>query len=324
MEHTDAAKRVLITCPPMLGMMADFIPLFQRVGVEVTCPQVTQTLSVEELLSLVPEHDGWIIGDDPATREVFAAGRRGRLRAAVKWGVGVDNIDFEGAKAAQIAVTNTPAMFGAEVADIATGYVIGLARELFWIDRQVRAGGWPKPCGLSLQGKKVALVGYGDIGQNTAKRLAALGLELCLYDPILKEQAAEFPIAEWPHGLEAADFLVFTCALTLANRHMFNRHTLDHIKPGVRIVNVSRGALIEETALVEGLRTGRVHAAALDVFEHEPLPQESGLREYERCIFGTHNGSNTKEAVQRASQEAINRLFGFLGITEGRSSAPNG
>lgn len=324
MAQTDGARRVLITCPPMLGMMADFTPRFQRAGVAVTCPQVTQTLSVEELLRLVPEHDGWIIGDDPATREVFAAGRRGRLRAAVKWGVGVDNIDFEGAKAAQIAVTNTPAMFGAEVADIATGYVIGLARELFWVDRQVRAGGWPKPCGISLQGKKAALVGYGDIGQHTAKRLTALGLELRLYDPILKGQDAEFPSAEWPNGLEDVDFLVFTCALTPANRHMLNRHTLDQIKPGVRIVNVSRGGLIEEAALVEGLQNGRVHAAALDVFEHEPLPQESRLREHERCIFGTHNGSNTKEAVQRASQEAISRLFGFLGIPEGGRSAHHG
>ena len=316
MQHSDGAKRILITCPPMLGMMEAFTPRFQRAGVAVTCPQVTQTLSVAELLALVPEHDGWIIGDDPATREVFAAGSRGWLRAAVKWGVGVDNIDFEGAKAAQVAVTNTPAMFGAEVADVAVGYVIGLARELFWIDRQVKAGGWPKPCGISLQGKKVALVGYGDIGQHTAKRLTALGLELCLYDPILKGQDTELPMAEWPHGLEEADFLVFTCALTPANRHMFNRHTLDRVKPGVRIVNVSRGPLIEEAALVEGLQNGRVHAAALDVFEQEPLPQESRLREYERCIFGTHNGSNTKEAVQRASQEAIGRLFGFLGITE--------
>ena len=148
-----------------------------------------QTLSVEELIQFVPEHDGWIIGDDPAIRAVFEAGSRGRLKAAVKWGVGVDNVDFVAAKEFNIPVANTPNMFGAEVADVVTCYVIGLAREVFWIDRQVRDGDWPKPRGMSLQGKRVALVGYGDIGKHVAKRLSALEMHVVVYPtPILKSR----------------------------------------------------------------------------------------------------------------------------------------
>ncbi len=86
--------RILVTCPPMLGMMEQFRPLFADCGAKVTTPTVVQTLSEAELCDLVPQHDGWIIGDDPATHNVFAAGRAGRLRAAVKWGIGVDNVDF--------------------------------------------------------------------------------------------------------------------------------------------------------------------------------------------------------------------------------------
>jgi D-3-phosphoglycerate dehydrogenase len=228
----------------------------------------------------------------------------------------VDNVDFAAAKEFNIAITNTPNMFGAEVADVATCYVIGLARELFWIDRQVKEGGWPKPCGISLQGKKVALVGYGDVGRNTAKRLAVLGMDIVVYDPVLKGMKAEFPVVVWPERVEEVDFIVFTCALTPENRHMLNRDTLKRVKHGVRIVNVARGPLIDEVALAEALNSGRVHSAALDVFEKEPLPQASTLREAERCIFGTHNGSNTREAVRRASQRAIERLFGYLGIEE--------
>ena len=175
----------------MLGMMEEFTERFRRAGVETTCPPVVQTLSVEELIQFVPEHDGWIIGDDPATRVVFEAGRRGRLKAAVKWGIGIDNVDFAAAKEFNIAITNTPNMFGAEVADVAMCYVIGLARELFWIDHQVRAGAWPKPCGISLNGKQVALVGYGDIGRNVAKRLAVLGMNVIVYDPVLKGKSCE-------------------------------------------------------------------------------------------------------------------------------------
>ena len=170
--------KVLVTCPPMLGMIDTFRPMFESYGVEVSAPNVVQTLSIEELKDLVPQHDGWIIGDDPATREVFAAGRAGQLKAAVKWGIGVDNVDFDACSELGIPITNTPNMFGAEVADIAMGYVVALARETFAIDRAVRNGDWPKPRGMSLSGKTVALIGYGDIGKNAAKRMLAADMRL--------------------------------------------------------------------------------------------------------------------------------------------------
>jgi len=97
---------------------------------------------------------------------------------------------------------------------------------------------------------------------------------------------------------------------------MLNQQTLRRTKRGVRVVNCARGPLIDEAALVEALLSGWVHSAALDVFEREPLPQASPLRAIKRCIFGTHNGSNTQEAVRRASQVAIEKLFGFLDIKE--------
>ena len=132
--------KILVTCPPMLGMIDSFRPLFAKYGAEITTPSVVQTLSVAELVQLVPNHDGWIIGDDPATREVFVAGKAGLLKAAVKWGIGVDNVDFEACKELEIPIANTPNMFGAEVADIAMGYVVALARETFQIDDGVRQG----------------------------------------------------------------------------------------------------------------------------------------------------------------------------------------
>ena len=113
--------KILITCPPMLRMIDAFRPLFQRHGADITTPDVVQILSVGELKHLVPLHDGWIIGDDPATRDVFEAGRAGRLKAAVKWGIGVDNVDFAACRDLGIPIINTPQMFGGEVADIKVG-----------------------------------------------------------------------------------------------------------------------------------------------------------------------------------------------------------
>lgn len=308
--------RILVTCPPMLGMIESFGPIFSKFGVEVTAPKVVQTLSVEELKRIVPLHDGWIIGDDPATREVFAAGKSGRLKAAVKWGIGVDNVDFAACKELGIPITNTPNMFGGEVADIAMGYVIALARETFQIDAGVRQGQWPKPRGVSLAGKTVALVGFGDIGKNAAKRLLACGMKVIAYDPVASDgdELVSVQRAEWPNRIEEADFVVITCALTISSRHMLNEDVLSKMKNGVRVVNVGRGPVIDEPALKGALKSGKVYSAALDVFEVEPLPLGSYLRTHPRCIFGSHNASNTRDAVERTSEIAISRLMEYLRV----------
>jgi D-3-phosphoglycerate dehydrogenase / 2-oxoglutarate reductase len=308
--------KILVTCPPMLGMIDSFRPLFDKYGVELTAAKVVQTLSVAELKELVPQHDGWIIGDDPANREVFTAGKAGRLKAAVKWGIGVDNVDFAACKDLDIPITNTPNMFGGEVADVAVGYVIALARETFEIDRGVRAGQWPKPRGISLSGKTVALVGFGDIGKNTARRLLAADMRVIAYDPFAQPtpELATVEMATWPQRIEEADFIVVNCALTASSRHMVNADVLARAKQGVRIVNVGRGPVIDEPALVAALKSGKVYSTALDVFEEEPLPMDSYLRTHPRCVFGSHNASNTADAVARTSEIAITKLMGFLGV----------
>jgi D-3-phosphoglycerate dehydrogenase len=298
----------------MLGMIEEFIPLAKEEGIELVPAKVTQTLSEDELIALVPQYDGWIIGDDPATRRVFEAAKAGYLKAAVKWGIGVDNVDFEACRDLGIPIINTPQMFGGEVADVALAYVIGLARQLFVIDRGVRAGSWPKPAGTSLAGKTVGLIGFGDIGRQLSRRLAACDMRVIAYDPAVTAEGgtSEVERAAWPERIEEADFLVFTCSLNASNRHMLNAAVLKRTKPGVYVVNVARGPLIDESALVAALQSGHVKAAALDVFEIEPLMDSSLLREFSQCLFGSHNGSNTQDAVRRASREAMNKLFEFL------------
>ena len=311
--------KVLVTCPPMLRQIDQFREFFYDLGVEITTPDVLQTLTVDELLDLVPEHDGWIIGDDPATAEVFEAGKLGRLKAAVKWGIGVDNVDFLACKRLGIPITNTPGMFGTEVADLAMCYILGLARDAFLIDREVRQGGWPKPAGISLAGKSLGIVGLGDIGRNIAKRAYAHDLNILGWDPYAKSLPDYISLHnEWPSGLNGCDFIVFACALTPQNHYMFDEAILAHLKLGVRVVNVSRGPLIKESALLEGLADGRIASAALDVFEVEPLPRKHKLLDHPRCILGSHNGSNTIDAVIRASNEAIKLLHEMLTRGVGR------
>ena len=306
--------KVLVTCPPMLGLIDEFLPVFPRFGLEGVPAQVTQVMTQDELVEVLPDYDGWIIGDDPATRRVFEAGKAGKLKAAVKWGVGTDNVDFEACKDLGIPITNTPGVFGQEVADVAMGYVLGLTRHLFEIDRAVRGENkWPKPPGISLWNKTAALVGFGDIGRATAKRLRATDMKVIAYDPFFKPaDGIDVEPETWPNRLEEADFLIFTCPLTPQTKHMFNHELLPRLKPGVRLVNVSRGPIIDESALVKAMEDGTVGAAGRDVFEVEPLAADNPLRKFDNTIFGTHNGSNTVDAVRKVSNLAIEKIAGFL------------
>ncbi|MFT4790285.1 MAG: D-3-phosphoglycerate dehydrogenase [Paraglaciecola sp.] len=308
-------KKVLVTCPPMLGMFDEFVEPARKLGVELVAAKTTQVLTEDELMALLPDYNGWIIGDDPATKAVFKTAKAGKLTAAVKWGIGVDNVDFAACKEIGIPITNTPNMFGGEVADLAIGFMLGLARETFYIDREIRSNfAWPKPPGMSVAGKTVGVVGFGDIGYNTVKRLSGFDINAVVYDPGVEgNKGFEFVTRKhFPEGLGDLDFLIFTCALNKHNYHMLNAATVAQLKAGCKVINVARGPLIDEPALISALQTGHVSAAALDVFEEEPLAEMSPLRDMPQCIFGSHNGSNTKEGVRRATFEAINKIAGFL------------
>ena len=161
--------KVLVTCPPMLGLIEEFRAQFSEKGITLVTPDFVQVMTEDELVKILPTVDGWIIGDDPATERVFKAGKTGIFKAAVKWGVGVDNVDFEACQKLGIPVTNTPNMFGEEVAGVAVSYVIGLARQTYLINENVKANNWIKPPGISLTNRNVALIGFGDVGKWTAK-----------------------------------------------------------------------------------------------------------------------------------------------------------
>ena len=286
--------------------------LLDDTGWSLTIPEVNQTLTEAELVRLLPGHCGWIVGDDPVTQTVVDAAPD--LRAIIKWGVGIDNVDQSTLAARSIGFSNTPGVFGEEVADLAMAYLVCLARHVVEIDRRVRTGSWVKPCGLSLRDKRVGIVGFGNIGRAFARRVMVAGMVPVIYDPGVQalESLECGELRDWPDGVAELDFLVLTCSLTKENMHMISAPILSACKTGVRLVNVSRGALIDEVALAQALKTGQVHSAALDVFEQEPVGQTSPLMAYESVVFGSHNASNTLEACERASVTAIELLLKFL------------
>lgn len=303
--------RVLVSCPNMLRVIDDYREPLRERGVEIDAPEIDQQLNEEDLLTNIHRYDGIIAGDDELTRPVLE--RAKRLRVISKWGVGTDNIDREAAREHDIVVINTPGVFGSEVADVAVGYLVMLARQLHHIDARVRAREWYKPVGTSLAGKVLGIVGLGSIGGALIARALAMSMRPVGVDPseAAREEAVArgAEVAPLDQIVRGADFLVLCCPLTPATKRLLDKERLAQVVPGTRIVNVSRGQLIDEDALVEALRTGQVGGAALDVFEREPLPDDSALRGFDNVILGSHNAANTEEAVRRVNDLAIENLL---------------
>ena len=303
--------RVLVTCPPMQRTAHDWMDEFSSRGIEVELPAVIQQLTREELKGLLPAFDGMIAGDDPLDREVLAVAPR--LRVISRWGVGMDNVDLDAARDLGIRVTNTPAVFADEVADVVLGYLLMLSRRLHLIDQGVRAGSWPKLQGISLRDRTLGIVGLGAIGREVAKRGIGLGMRAVGYDadPVAQNIASEIGVEalDLEALLARSDVISLNCPLTESNRHMISTAALASMRPGAFLINTARGPLVDETALSEALASGRLGGAALDVFEEEPLPSSSPLRAFENVILGAHNASNTAEAVKRTNERAIANLF---------------
>ena len=316
--------KVLLTCPPMISNIQNYLPIFKKHNIECIYPNVIQTLSEKELMDMMPEYDAWIAGDDPATFNVLNAGKQGKLKALIKWGVGIDNVDQEACKKLGLYFSYTPGMFGEEVSDIAIGYLLMLNRKLHEIDNKVKNGVWYKPRGISLYGKKVCVVGFGDIGQNLVRKLFGFNVNIHVTDPqyeminsdkiynkttqTLYENKYNIKIASLEHCMQNSDYVVVTCSLNKHTYHLINKNNLVLCKKGVKLINVARGSVVKESDVVEMLETKHIDSVAFDVFEEEPLSENNRLRNFSNNIFGSHNSSNTNEGVDRTSILVIEKL----------------
>ena len=328
---------ILVTCPPMIQRISEYNTICDQYNFKLTCPTFTQTLTEEELIQLVPKYDAWIIGDDPATRKVFHAGVKGNLKVAIKWGVGVDNVDFQACKEFGIPITNTPNSFGEEVSDIAIGYLLSLTRQIHIIDSEVKKGNWFKPSGISLSNKKVALVGFGDIGRCIAKKLLAFNLNVYASDPACSKVNGNITY-NYGHGFNSyskeltkllnkinevnietlekcvnnADFIIVSCALNKHTKGMINKDIMLLANKGVIVINVARGPIVVEKDVIELLDSGHIKSVGFDVFENEPLKLNNPLIKFKNCIFGSHNASNTVEAVDKVSHKTLQYIHNFF------------
>ncbi len=308
---------VLISAPYMIPTLERFRAVLEHYGVELLVAKVNERLSEEQILGYAGQFDGALCGDDRYTERALRACAP-RLKVIAKWGTGIDSIDRAAAERLGVQVRNTPNAFTLPVSDSVMGYILTFVRRLPWMDRAVKRGEWAKLPGRSLSECTLGVIGVGNIGKAVIRRARAFGPEILGNDiqPIAPDFIAEnrIEMTGLKDLLQRADFVSVNCDLNPSSYRIINAETLSYMKPGAVLINTARGQLVDEAALAAALQSGQIAGAALDVFDEEPLPASSPLRQMDNVMLAAHNCNSSPAAWERVHWNTIRNLLDGLGI----------
>ena len=288
--------------------------MLREAGLEVVRNDTGGILDKETIKTMLADCDGVIVGVDPMDAEVIAAAPR--LKAIAKYGVGVDNIDLDAAKARGIKVSRTVGANSEAVADYAMALILAVARKTVLIDRQCRKGDWKKITTRDVTGGTIGILGLGAIGKNVAQRAQGFGMTVMAYDPFWPEEyAREHHIARAdPDEIYArCDVISLHLPLTPETENIIGAAELAKMKPDAILVNTARGGLIDENALLDALEAGRLYGAGIDAFSSEP-PKDPRWFTLDNVVLGSHCAASTSGASRNMGRMATANLIRDLGL----------
>ncbi|CAM6123087.1 unnamed protein product [Calypogeia fissa] len=274
-------------------------------------------LSQEDLCAKISLCDALIVrSGTKVTREVFEASK-GRLKVVGRAGVGIDNVDLQAATEVGCLVVNAPTANTIAAAEHGIALLTALARNVAQASASLKAGKWMrnKYVGVSLVDKTIAIMGFGKVGSEVARRAKGLGMVVIAHDPYAsadRARAIGVELVSFDEALARADFISLHMPLTPTTNKIFNDASFAKVKKGVRLVNVARGGVIDEEALVRALDSGIVAQAALDVFTVEPPEKDSKLIQHENVVVTPHLGASTTEAQEGVAVEIAEAVVGAL------------
>ena len=300
----------VLVCDPI---HEDGIKILKDAGFEI---DISPEISYEELKEEVGDYDVLVVRSrTKVTREIIEAGEK--LKVVGRAGAGIDNIDVEAAKEKGVKVLNTPEAPAIAVAELTIGLLLSLARQIPRANSSMKEGRWAKKefRGWQLNGKTFGVIGLGHIGEKVARLAKAFGMKILITKrtppspEILKELEAEFVSLD--ELLERSDIVSLHVPLTPQTHHMIGEREIRLMKDGAFIINTSRGAVVDEKALFNALKSGKLGGAALDVYEVEP-PEDYSLMKLPNVVCTPHIGAQTVEAQRAAStllaQKIVNAL----------------
>ncbi|KAK0166727.1 hypothetical protein PV327_004216 [Microctonus hyperodae] len=307
--------RSVLISDPVDNLCAD---LLISHGVPVT---TKYKLSKDELIQEILKHDGLIVrSETKVTAEILAAASN--LRVVGRAGTGVDNIDLQAATRKGIVVLNTPGGNSISACELTCALISALARNVSQAAQSMKEGRWDRKLfsGYELSGKTLAVLGFGRIGREVSHRMQSFGMKIICFDPMLSAEdtkkigATKMSLNEiWP----IADYITVHTPLIPQTRNLINATTLSSCKKGVKIINVARGGIVDEEALLQSLKSGHCGGAALDVFLEEPPknPITLELIQHPKVIATPHLGASTAEAQERVAVEIAEQFLAISGTS---------
>lgn len=268
----------------------------------------------ETFRGLIPQYEALIIGGHEFPEDLLK--QCANLKLICKHGAGLDNIPLETAKALNIKVCNAPGTNANAVADLTFGLILNLARKISYADRQVHAGQWNTAIGRDVCFKMLGLLGFGAIAKNVARRAKGFEMPVLAYDPYISEVSDEFfgyvKLCTKDEVLSKSQIISAHLPLNENTRHMISSREIEQMRPGTFLVNTSRGGIVDERAVAEGIKSGKLAGAAFDVLEKEPLSEGSPLRSFDNVIITPHIGMYSEEAIGAVSTICAWNAAAFL------------
>jgi len=270
----------------------------------------------ETLHEIIPAYDGLIIRSS-VQMDAGLLAAASRLKVIGRAGMGLDNVDIDAASLQGVIVMNTPGANTIATTEHTMAMLLALCRHIPHADASIRAGQWARSefMGVQLYRKTLGIVGLGRVGARVAQRAQAFGMKVVAFDPYISDDVArelKATLVELDDLLADSDFITLHTALTSETRGLISAQAIAHMKPGVRLVNCARGALVDEAALVDALRSGHIAGAALDVFAGEPLPADSPLRALPNALLTPHIAASTVEAQQDVGTQIVDQVLSAL------------
>ncbi|MFH1640813.1 MAG: phosphoglycerate dehydrogenase, partial [Candidatus Omnitrophota bacterium] len=287
---------------------------------------VKTDLKPDSLKEIIKDYDALIVRSaTKVTKEVIA--QAAKLKVIGRAGVGLDNVDLDAATQKGIIVMNTPAGNTISTAEHTVSMILALSRNIAQANASMKQGEWKhsKFMGVEIYNKVLGIIGFGRIGREVARRTLSFGMKVLAYDPFLSREVAEaigVEVVELKGLLERSDYITVHTPLTEETKHMISKTEFAEMKKGVRLVNCARGGIIDEAALVNAIKEGKVIGAAIDVFEKEPPSPDNELLKLDNVITTCHLGASTEEAQVNVAIEIAECVRDYL-LGKGIRNAAN-
>lgn len=304
-------KKILITPKSYYRIKDKMLPLLK--DYELKFNDTGKTFTEDQMKDLVQDVDGIIIGVDPITDDVID--NANNLKAISKYGVGMDNIDVDKAKNEGIKIRKTPGTNNISVAELAIGLMFNVARNISINVNKVKNNKWERVKGVELTDKTIGVIGCGNIGQEVVKRARGLQMSVLIHDPYFDDEKLiedEKINQVNKHELLAnADFISLHLPLNNETANIISKKEIKIMKDTVFLINTARGELIDDDALLWGLKNKELAGVACDVFSQEP-PNDHPLLEFDNFLLTPHIGANTEESVYRMAEQATKNIIEML------------